>query len=489
MSTNRPNIIYLFSDQHRHDAMGCAGNDIVQTPNLDGLAEEGARFSRMYCQSPVCQPSRASVITGLYTHQHGVARNFGADFDPAWPTLMKNLQKAGYATAEIGKTHFFSPRQGQAVDTPDGPEMDLRQFEGFVQSFGFDHVVEEFDRYVHAFPQVRMITPYTEHLKAKGRLEPYQKQVRSVWRMTPHHWDGVTSVLPQEDDLTCFLADQAIDWLRRRKKDQPFFLMLSFVQPHVPLMADPVWAARYQDTNIPRGPSDAPTNAEGVWREYLEKGLYAHSNSHLLTDEYVLTGARQYYGMISLIDQRIGDVLKTLKDMGLDENTWIVYSADHGEMLGDHHLMAKMNFYKSSVLVPGIIRPPQGMAPRVVDALTENIDLTATLLDIAGAEPLPGSQGRSLLPVVQGGPAPERTAAFSAIETRALDAYFVMAATDQYRLTVERNSGAVCEFFDLEKDPNEMDNRANDPACQGIIRDMGRDLIDPYLALPPVSTK
>ena len=488
MTNQRPNIIYLFADQHRHDALGCAGNPIVQTPHLDRLAEEGVRFTRMYCQSPICQPARASVITGLYTHQHGVARNFGADLDPAWPTFMKNLKKAGYTTAQVGKTHFYSPRQGEFKNTPSGPEMDLRQFEGFVQSFGFDDVVEEFDRYVHAFPQARLITPYTEHLRAKGRLEPYQEQIRSVWRLTPHHWDGITSVLPQEDDLTCFLADQAIDWLRRRKDDQPFFLMLSFVQPHVPLMADPIWAAYYQNADIPRGPAQAPTGAAGVWQEYLEKELFTHSNSHLLTDEYVLAGARQYYGMVSLIDQRIGDIVKTLEELGLSNNTWLIYSADHGEMLGDHNLMAKMNFYRSSVLVPAIIRPPKKTASRVVAEPTEAIDLTATILDLAGAEPLPGSQGRSLLPTLEGGPAPSRPAAFSAIEDRASQAYFVMAATDRYRLTIERNSGALCEFFDLASDPDEMDNRAGDPACQGIIRDMVRDCIEPCLALPPVST-
>ena len=487
MTTQRPNIIYLFADQHRPDVMGCAGNSIVQTPHLDRLAGEGVRFTRMYCQSPICQPARASVITGLYTHQHGVARNFGADFDPAWPTFMKNLKKVGYTTAQIGKTHFHSPRAGAGRNTPSGPEIDLRQSQGIVQSLGFDDVVEEFDRYVHAFPQARMITPYTEYLRAKGRLEAYQQQIRSVWRLTPHHWDGVTSVLPQEDDLTCFLADQATDWLRRRRDDQPFFLMLSFVQPHVPLMADPIWAAYYQNADIPRGPRQAPTGAAGIWKEYLEKELFIHSNSHLLTDEYVLAGARQYYGMVSLIDQRIGDLVTLLDELGLGQNTWLLYSADHGEMLGDHNLMAKMNFYKGSVLAPGIIRPPEKTASRVVNEPTEAIDLTATILDLAGAEPLPGSQGRSLLPVVQGGPTPSRPAAFSAIEDRAIKAYFVMAATDRYRLTIERNSGAVCEFFDLASDPDEMDNRAGDPACQGIIRDMVRDCIEPYLALPPVS--
>jgi arylsulfatase A-like enzyme len=211
---NRPNIVYLFSDQHRHDAMGCAGNSVIQTPNLDKLASGGVRFSRTYCQSPICQPSRASVITGLYAHQHGVARNQANDLDPEWPTMMKQLQKVGYTTALVGKTHFYTIRREDMKRVGAGFEHDLREHSDFVRSFGFDFAMEEFDRYVHARRRVHATTPYTEYLRGKGLLKPYQEQVSSVWRLTPHHWDGVTSVLPQEDDLTSFLADRSIDWLR-----------------------------------------------------------------------------------------------------------------------------------------------------------------------------------------------------------------------------------------------------------------------------------
>jgi arylsulfatase A-like enzyme len=292
--------VYLFSDQHRHDAMGCAGNSVIQTPNLDELASRGVRFSRTYCQSPVCQPSRASVITGLYAHQHGIARNSANDLNPEWPTMMKQLQKVGYTTALVGKTHFYSPRRENMKRVGDEFEQDLRERSDFVRSFGFDFAMEEFDRYVHAHRRVHATTPYTEYLRGKGLLKPYQEQVRSVWRLTPHHWDGLTSVLPQEDDLTSFLADRSIDWLRSRSDDKPFFLMVSFVQPHVPLMDDPVWAEHYKDADIPPGPRGSPESPNEVWGDYLENMLARHSNSYLLTDEYVLNAARHYYGMVSL---------------------------------------------------------------------------------------------------------------------------------------------------------------------------------------------
>ncbi len=478
MPDNKPNIIYLFSDQHRHDAMGCAGNPVVQTPNLDTMADDGVRFTRAYCQSPVCQPSRASVITGWYTHQHGISANFAKDLDTEWPTMMKKLQDAGYTTAQVGKTHFYTP--GRDLVARKAPEVDLREYTDFVRSFGFDYVVEEFDRYMHAFPDISFITPYSEYLKAKDVLKPYQEQIRSIWRITPHHWDGVTSVLPQEDDLTCFIADQSIEWLKNYDGEKPFFLMVSFVQPHVPLMADPIWAEYYKDAEIPFGPRQAPESPNEVWGQYLEQRLFRHSNSHLLTDEYVLKGARQYYGMVSLIDQRIGDIIKAVQDRGWADNTWFLYSADHGEMLGDHNLMAKMNFYKSSVLVPAIIRPPKPVSSKVEDGIIESIDLTRTVLDIAGAEEIEDSRGMSLLPFLEG-QGTGRDVAFSAIESRR-DGYFVMAATERYRMTIERNTGTVCELFDLKEDPDELKNLVNDPNCKGICQELKKVYIDPHLA-------
>ncbi|MBW2621631.1 MAG: sulfatase-like hydrolase/transferase [Deltaproteobacteria bacterium] len=483
MPKKKPNIIFLFSDQHRHDAMGCAGNGVIQTPNLDKMASGGVRFSRAYCQSPVCQPSRASLATGLYVPQHGVWSNFRADFNPEWPTMMRQLQKAGYTTAEVGKTHFYSPRPKDAKQTPDGPEIDLRNYAEFVRSFGFDYVLEEFDRYMHAFPDIHMISPYSEYLRSKGLLAKYQEQVRSIWRMTPNHWDGVTSVLPQEDDLTSFIADQSIDWLKSYRDEAPFFLEVGFVAPHVPLMADPVWAEYYQDASIQSGPRQAPEPPNEIWGDYLENSLFRHSHSYKLTDDYVLRGARQYYGMVSLIDQRIGDIVRVVDELGLSDNTWFLYSADHGEMLGDHNLMAKMNFYKASVNVPAIIKPPFPIEPKVVDGIVETIDLTGTVLDLAGAEPIEESQARSLVPHIHGR-GETREAGFSAIrQSGGKNSWFVMAATEKYRLTYERTTDTPCELFDLEEDPDELNNLVNDVSYSKIITAIIADHIKPHLAL------
>lgn len=453
----RPNILFIFADQHRHDALGCAGNRQIETPNLDRLAASGVRFANAWCQSPICQPSRAALITGRYPHELGVMRNFGPDMDPSWPTFMKGLQQAGYATANVGKTHYYA----EGLAEPDR-EVDMRTHAPRVAAFGFDHVVEEFDRYVHALDGVR--THYTEYLRAEGAYDAYRDRIRSIWRLTDQHWDGVTSPLSKAQDLTSFLTRAAQDWLTEQTDEQPFFLQLSYVQPHVPLMGDPEWADHYRDLEIPRGPGEPAVADVPVWQDYLSWCGH-HANAHLLDDDYVLKGARQYYAMISLIDECVGNLVSQLEQQGLLDNTWIVYSSDHGEMLGDHGLMAKFNFYRSSVQVPLIVRPPGGCDPSVSEALAALVDIGPTLLDAAAASPLDAVQGRSLLPAISGS-AGTRDFLFSEIrkQSRKEAPTFRAVRNERYRLTVETNSGTPCELFDLTEDPLELANRVADPA-------------------------
>jgi arylsulfatase A-like enzyme len=470
--SKRPNILFIFADQHRHDALGCAGNTLIDTPNLDRLAASGMRFANTWCQSPICQPSRAALITGRYPHELGVMRNFGPDMDDRWPTFMKQLQHSGYRTANIGKTHYYA----EGLAAPEG-ETDLRQYSDRIARFGFDHVVEEFDRYVHAMDGVH--TPYTSYLKSEGVYEAYRDQIKSIWRLTERHWDGVTSPLTKEQDLTSFLTREAKSWLSVQSAAEPFFLQLSYVQPHVPLMGDPEWAAHYRDLEIPRGPISTGKAGVPIWDDYLSWCGH-HANAHLLSDDYVLAGARQYYAMISLIDECIGQLINQLDSQGMLENTWIFYSSDHGEMLGDHGLMAKFNFYRSSVQVPLIVRPAGGCAPVTSDALAAVIDIGPTLLDVAGAQPLDAVRGQSLLPTISqtdGG----RSMLFSEIQrqSRNKQAPTYRAVRDsRYRLTLETNDQVPCELFDLQEDPEELQNRVSDPAFASVLSELTEQLYD-----------
>lgn len=447
--THKPNILFIFSDQHRHNVLGCAGHPLVQTPNLDRLASEGARFTEAWCQSPVCQPSRASVITGRYTEDLGIFANTGG-FDPSWPTVMKSLQASGYETASIGKTHYHGMPTREEVDASDGL-FDLRRYGDFVKSFGWDYVMEEFDRYVH--PARTVCSPYSDYLESHGLLDTYREQIKGVYRLTPTHWRGETSRIPQEHDLSSFIAGEAMDWLETRNRDRPFLLKLAFVQPHVPLIDDPIWADYYRDADVTlpeQTPAAAPND---VWGEYLGV-LNKHSQVQTMDEDFVRSGIRHYLGMVSLIDQKVGEVRRLLEATGQMDNTWIIYTCDHGEMLGEHHLWAKMNFYKGSVKLPLIIRPPDGAGGREVDELVELTDVTATLADIAGAAPPEGCRGHSLLPALDG-------AGVGREFVRSRINRYSAVRDARYRFTMDVRSGTPCELFDLVADPGEMTNLVN----------------------------
>lgn len=469
MSESKPNILFIFSDQHRHDVLGCSGHPIVQTPHLDRLAREGVRFTETWCQSPVCQPSRASMITGQYTHRLNIFGNTGP-LDPEWPTVMKALQDVGYETATIGKTHYHGGPTRERVSSAEGP-FDMREFEPFVASFGWDYVLEEYDRYVHTSRRIR--TPYIDHLEAQGVAQDYRDMIKSVFRLTPEHWRARTSVLPQELDLSSFLADRAMEWLATRDGDKPFFLKLGFVQPHVPLIDDPTWAEYYRDADITLPAQTSIEVPNPVWGQYIET-LNRHSQVQMMDDDFIKNGIRHYLGMVSLIDQRIGDVVAALDANGQLDNTWIIYCCDHGEMLGEHRLWAKMNFYRGAVQIPLIIRPPGGGQGREDGGLTQLNDVTATIASIGGGS-LPTCQGISLVPRIFSTNGGGREHLFSRYGS------FAALRDERHRLTVDLQSDVPCELFDLVNDPGELRNLVNDPAHAGLIDEFRNQVLAEHL--------
>jgi arylsulfatase A-like enzyme len=453
----RPNIIFLMSDEHRSDALGCAGNNVVRTPNLDRMAASGVRFTRTYCQGPLCQPSRASLMTGQYVHQHGQVWN-QMDMNPEWTTMMRQLQRAGYVTGKVGKCHFAAKGVPGRTD--------------WKQHFGLDWLVEEYDKGLYAKGAV---SSYTRYLKSRNLLDAYLAELKTAGM----RW-GTTSQIPQEHTQTAYLADQAIDWMRHYKSEQPFFLWVSFIDPHPPFIDQTLWAERYQGVRPPLGPPDPPALTDNAWGRYL-RGLMKAFGSDTLTPEMAASAARHYYGMISLIDQKIGDIVKAVDELGFGKNTWFVYTADHGEMMSDHKLMYKLVFYKGSVLVPNIVRPPGGMTGRTVNGPVESIDLTATVMDIAGAE-LPACRGRSLAPFTKGQGTTREVAHSELSGWNNKGNYFVMVATERYRYVYDKANSLACELFDLEKDPDELHNLVEEPGYAGIRKDLHKDYVTPFLA-------
>ncbi len=467
--TDRPNILWLFSDQHRADVVGSAGHPVVRTPNLDALAAEGAVFERLFCQGPLCVPARVSLLTERYVRDHGAFEN---DYPaaPDMPTMVQSIRDAGYHTAAIGKMHLFP----HPLDVAEGvPRM---------RAFGFEEVDEVVGKLACGFVR----NPYTDHLEAEGLLQTYRAFVRerTPWlRLAdPSHpgkptWAVDPSPLPPEHYIDAWVGRRAARWIEDRPGDEPFFCWVGFPGPHDPWDAPASSVRRYDGDAIPLDSTRRPeVPADGPLSAFL-RAFLAYSSSDTLTDDRAREVRRHYYANLTVIDDAVGEILAALDRRGLSERTWVVYSSDHGEMLGTHGLLNKMVFYEPSVRVPLIVRPPGGAGPTRVDALLEHVDLSATLRSLAGAGAVPGSAGRPFTDALAGGAVAGREVVISE------NFGFAMWRTDRYKLVVYEKDRLPVQLFDLTEDPEEDRNVVGDPAYAAVVSDMVHAFVEPFLTV------
>jgi len=446
-----PNIVFIYSDQHRGDALGCLDDPVVQTPSLDSLAAEGVNFRRCFTNSPLCRPARTSLMTGLFASEHGAWSAWGvADADS--PSFVRRIRdEAGYRTAVIGKTHLHD-ESGHLDDARS--VLDLWGFEESVELSGPSE-------------STGLESAWTDFLGSE-RFERFVEYMENYWanHFDHDHWltpapDESPWELQTEDHLDVFCGQTAAQWIDEVPQDRPFFLQVSFPGPHNPFDATTEWRQDYDpdDPSIPTGAGTQPPEpASALFDAVLAPG------GGPSTPEEVRALRALYYAKVSMIDAQIGEIVAALAARGMLDNTWIVYSSDHGEMLGDHGLVGKIVFHEGSISVPLIIRPPGGGVAWASDALSDTMDIRATLLDIAGLEP-DSAAGRSLLDAVEGGPdSPEaqtgKGEVFSQVSADDTVRY-TMIRTDEHKLVVA--DGAPSELYDLLGDPDENENRVDDP--------------------------
>lgn len=437
--SKRANLLFLCSDQHQTRAAGCYGSREALTPHIDQIASDGVRFERAYCQSPVCVPSRGSIITGQYPHRHG-ARTLGDALSDDVPTVAHRFADAGYATAAIGKMHF--------VDE--------------TRRHGFAHRI------------------HATHFNA-GLTEAERKAIRQD-QGGAGDVDGRPSDLEEGLFRDTYYAREAIRFLRENK-DRPFCLWASFFMPHTPLVPHRRYWDRYDpdDLSLPeRDPDALSSGFEGHLIRAKERGWYQQ------TDEELRASLRGYYGNISQMDANVGRVFDALRELGLDQNTVVVYTSDHGEMAGAHRMWTKHNMYEQSVSVPLVVRMPERIEAGVARSeLIEQVDVLPTLTELCGLDsPSPqeadGLDGRSFAPLIQGGSYTPREFAYSEYDfcrnvfTR--DNRYVgrepirMVRTDRWKLN-DLDWGRS-ELFDLENDPGETRNVIDVEFNRGIVREM-----------------
>ena len=432
--TRRANLLFLCSDQHQAAASGCYGHEQAQTPHIDEIAAEGVRFERAYCQSPVCVPSRGSIITGNYASRHG-AKILQDALSSDARTVAHLFGDHGYSTAAVGKMHFVDESR----------------------KHGFAHRVNA------ASHQARL---------TKQEVQAFQADQGGGGSTS-----GRPSAMPERLFRDTFYAEEAVQFLRQHK-DQPFCLWASFFMPHTPLVPHRKYWDRYQDTHIElpeRAPNALETGFHGHLVRAKERGWYQQ------TDEQLRDAIRGYYGNVSQMDANVGRVFDTLRELGLDKNTVVVYTSDHGEMAGAHRMWTKHNMYEQSVRVPLIIRTPDHLgAGTAREHIVEQVDLLPTLAELCGLDAPTGIDGRSFAASVRGERHAGREFAYSEYyfcrRVFTADDRFVgkppivMVRTDRWKLN--HLSWERSELFDLENDPGEFRNVIDDSGNAGIVKEL-----------------
>ncbi len=452
----RPNILWICTDQQRYDTIGQLNNPHINTPNLDRLCGEGVAFTRAYCQSPICSPSRASFLTGLYPGYVGVNRN-GLEAFPEKPhveLITKRLADAGYDCGLSGKLHIASAWTTAEKRTDDG-----------YRAYHYGHA-----------PMAGVATgknAYVEWVRSLGRFD----EVFDTSNYDPRADSGCRykENIPAELHQTTWCADRAIEFIEEHASGKtpaaagngaPWLFSVNPFDPHPAFDAPLEYESRYDPDEIP-----APLFRESDIANQERLSAAFFQGKPVKPGERQRRNKANYYGMVELIDENVGRLLDTLERTGQRQNTVVIFSSDHGEMLGDHGLTFKgCRFYEGAVRVPLIISWPKRLREGVVsEGLTELTDLAPTIAELAGLPPV-RTHGNSLVPILSGEADPKqnhgyvRCEYYDALDMEAperaephVETWATMYRDERWKL-VTYHGLEYGELYDLDHDPDEFEN-------------------------------
>jgi choline-sulfatase len=446
-NTQKPNILLIIDDQHNPRAMGWTGQSQAITPNLDRLAWQSVCFTNAYCANPVCAPTRHSIYTGLYSSEHGVIHN-DLPMREGLPTLMAHLNRAGYTTANIGKMHnapYHHRRDFQFV----------LNHEFYIDSAGISHYA-----------------PYlaTEASKRGLKLKSWHRSRTSkkVWLEDPQR---IAFISQMPEDLTAehWITDHAINFMRdqlRNRPSRPFFLHASYFPPHHPYGPIEKYARMYHPEAMKLPPNFS--------REKLDSWCNGKSRPEHLSDAEVKRWIARYYGFVSQLDAQIGRLLDGLDQLGIEDNTIVIFTSDHGDMLGEHGRFYKSVMYEGSARVPFIVRWPGMQKTGKESALVSHVDIMPTLLRAAGLEPSGHLPGKDLQPLIRenGKGWTERSVYAESLNYLPFES--LMLRKGPYKLianaTNTKNPSINYELYDLMNDPWELRNLAGNSDYSGKLK-------------------
>jgi arylsulfatase len=441
------NIIFLLPDQLRPDFLGCYGARFISTPHLDALSDHGVTYRHAVAPAPICVPSRASLLTGLNSMQHGVLENYswlrpdraGCGIE-TWPEI---LAQAGYHTEAIGKMHFYP----------------------WDKSEGFAHrVIAEDKRHIYVHDD------YADYLEQYS----YRKYHGSEHDGYFENKGAIVSQIPAEHQVDKWVADRACEFIENYSSDQSYALMVGFPGPHCPYDPPIEFADLYRPEDMPA--SIPATDDSRLFRELVINMTKRPWNQVDYTDfqEHHKRKIRAHYAaLVHQIDQGVGRIVAALNASRFRDDTVIIFASDHGDFLGDYDLIGKHLFYEPSIRVPLIIKLPGAQTPRSVEALVSLTDVTATIMALAGVER--SGWGDSIgLPELGLPPARSRDHVFGATDLG------LMVVDAEWKLCRYKN-GYVA-LYNLIDDPHEQRNLAYQPQALSEMRRLDailqRDLID-----------
>lgn len=438
-----PNVLFIIADDLTATAVSSYENLASSTPYLDQLASEGTRYTRAYTQYPVCGPSRASLMFGYYpnaTNTYGYVS--GRDkVGPSRKSLSQLFKDNGYYTARVSKIYHM----GVPGDIEKG-------------SNGQDDEASWTERYNSQGPE----------WTAEGDAELVQN---NPYGLKPKKGGNVMTIVKADgDDLVHSdgkTAEKAVQLIKEHKS-KPFFLAVGLVRPHVPFVAPRKYFEAY-----PHQQMILPPKVENDWDDIPARGInYVTSVNGEMSEEQEKKAVAGYYASVAYMDAQVGKILNTLKEEGLEDNTIVVFTSDHGFHLGEHRFWMKVSLHEESVRVPLIIKAP-GKAPAVSHSFAELLDLYPTLAELAGIDASKELQGKSLVKTLDDPKAEVRDFAFSVSQG---GQSFLLRNHKWAYIQYDEDAGAGMELFDMEHDAKQYNNLANNPAYGQVIEEMQRKL-------------
>ena len=493
--SKRPNFLFIITDQQRADWLGCYGHPVLKTPNIDRIAARGTRFDNFHAASPVCMPNRASLLTGRYPSLHGLRYN-GCVLPESANTFVDVLAEAGYDTTAIGKSHL-QPFTGMA---PTGKSIEDIHATGEAWQVDRPETYEEEPPNYQSAQPYAIRTPYygyqnvdmvTSHGdRCGGHYGQWFRETAPDWKALhdpanelAHNYScpqAYRTPIPEDLYPTAYIRDRTLDHLNARAGDDtPFFTFVSFPDPHHPFNPPGKYWDMYSpddfDVALPYGAHKNPTPPmawlHDNWKG--DGGQTTPQTAMMLDEQQIKEAMALSAGMMSFIDDAVGDILDQLESTGLIDNTVVCYNSDHGDYMGDFNMILKGALpFRAITRVPFLWSDPADPTPASTPALCSTVDLAATILERAGLAPFNGNQGQSFLPATQGGDGPrdevlieyndggKRLGFEAPARVRAL-------VTDKWRYTLYRDQHWG-ELYDLINDPSECNNLWDDPAHQSI---------------------